>query len=74
MTIEFIYQVQNEPVELTISRDRDLVRFRTNGEDPVYTYLATGNFCFDKELIDNAVFDTTPILFMTRAMAGKTIK
>lgn len=66
----FIYQIQDEPVELTISKNR-IAKFRTNGQEPVYVDLQTGKFT---DISDNEIFDTVPILFMNWESVGKTIK
>ena len=66
----FIYQVQDEPVELIISKE-GIAKFRTNGQEPVYVDLQTGNFT---TISGNEIFDTVPILFMNWDSIGKTIK
>ena len=66
----FIYQIQDEPVELTISKE-GIAKFRTNGQEPVYVDLQTGNFT---NISGNEIFDTVPILFLSWESVGKTIK
>ena len=66
----FIYQIQDEPVELTISKE-GIAKFRTNGQEPVYVDLQTGKFI---TISGKEIFDTVPILFMNWDSIGKTIK
>jgi hypothetical protein len=64
---QFMYQIQDEPVEITICTQKNIAKFKC-GDMITHISLTTGSFV---SVDDNDKFDTTPIIFFTSSMIDK---